>query len=76
MASVQTASEAETAIARGLPVLTNDPLALTACDAIDILVEVTGTIESGSRCGPRTRLTMASMLSWLTPNWIPSSVRF
>jgi predicted homoserine dehydrogenase-like protein len=41
----ESAREAETAIARGFPVLTADPLVLTACDAIDVLVEVTGTVE-------------------------------
>ena len=39
------AREAEEAIARGLAVLTDDPSALTACGAIDVLVEVTGTVE-------------------------------
>jgi predicted homoserine dehydrogenase-like protein len=39
------AQEAEAAIARGLPVLTDDPSVLTTCDAIDVLVEVTGTVE-------------------------------
>jgi predicted homoserine dehydrogenase-like protein len=39
------ALEAEAAISRGLPVLTDDPSVLTACDAVDVLVEVTGTIE-------------------------------
>jgi predicted homoserine dehydrogenase-like protein len=42
---VETAREAETVIRGGLPVLTNDPSALTTCDAIDVLVEVTGTVE-------------------------------
>ena len=42
------AREAETAIARGLPVLTDDPSVLTACDAIDVLVEVTGTVEAAA----------------------------
>src|SRR5713101_2801411 len=42
---VGSAREAETAIARGFPVLTDDPSALTACAAIDVLVEVTGTVE-------------------------------
>jgi predicted homoserine dehydrogenase-like protein len=41
-------SEAEAAIARGLPVLTDDPSVLTRCDAIDILVEATGTIEAAA----------------------------
>jgi predicted homoserine dehydrogenase-like protein len=40
-----TAREAESEIARGLPVLTDDPSVLTACDAIDVVVEVTGTVE-------------------------------
>jgi predicted homoserine dehydrogenase-like protein len=39
------AHEAEAAIARGLAVLTDDPSVLTACGAIDVLVEVTGTVE-------------------------------
>src|SRR5690242_1688605 len=38
------AREAEAAINRGVPVLTDDPLVLTHCDAIDIIIEVTGTI--------------------------------
>jgi predicted homoserine dehydrogenase-like protein len=41
----RSAREAETAIGRGLPVLTDDPSVLTACEAIDVVVEVTGTIE-------------------------------
>src|SRR6202140_4683553 len=41
---VESARQAEAAIERGLPVLTEDPSVLTACDAIDILVEVTGTV--------------------------------
>jgi len=41
--------EAELAISRGVPVLTDDPSVLTACDAIDVLIEVTGTIEAGAR---------------------------
>ena len=42
---VESSSEAEAAISRGIPVLTEDPGALVACDAIDVLVEVTGTVE-------------------------------
>ena len=38
------AREAEAAINRDVPVLTDDPLVLTHCDAIDIIIEVTGTI--------------------------------
>lgn len=37
--------EAEKAIAAGNPVLTDDPSVLTACDAIDVIIEVTGTID-------------------------------
>jgi len=43
------ARKAEAAIARGVPVLTDDSSVLTACDAIDVLVEVTGTVEAGAR---------------------------
>src|SRR5713101_425077 len=45
---VETAREAESAITGGLPVLTNDPSVLTACNAVDVLVEVTGTIETAA----------------------------
>src|SRR5690349_20339324 len=31
------------------PVLTADPAVLTACDAVDVIVEVTGTIEPATR---------------------------
>jgi len=41
----ESARDAEASIARGIPVLTEDPSVLTACDNIDLLVEVTGTIE-------------------------------
>jgi predicted homoserine dehydrogenase-like protein len=37
--------EAEASIARQVPVLTDDPSVLTTCDAIDVIVEVTGTVE-------------------------------
>jgi predicted homoserine dehydrogenase-like protein len=46
---VSSAREAEAAIARNLPVLTDDPSVLTACDAIDIIVEVTGSIDPAAR---------------------------
>ena len=42
------ARSAEGSIARGVPVITEDPSVLTACDAIDVLVEVTGTIEAAA----------------------------
>jgi predicted homoserine dehydrogenase-like protein len=43
--NVTSALEAEAAISFGVPVLTDDPSVLTACDAIDLIVEATGTIE-------------------------------
>jgi predicted homoserine dehydrogenase-like protein len=46
---VTSAREAEAAINRGTPILTDDPSALTACPAIDILLEVTGTLEAAAR---------------------------
>jgi predicted homoserine dehydrogenase-like protein len=42
---VTSAVAAEAAISRGIPVLTDDPSVLTTCPAIDILLEVTGTVE-------------------------------
>jgi predicted homoserine dehydrogenase-like protein len=42
---VTSAQMAEAAISRGIPVLTDDPSVLTTCPAIDILLEVTGTVE-------------------------------
>jgi predicted homoserine dehydrogenase-like protein len=46
---VGNAREAESAIARGTPVLTEDPYLLTACDAVDVIVEVTGTVEAAAQ---------------------------
>jgi len=46
---VSTAREAEATISRGLPVLTDDPSVLTTCDAIDLIVEVTGSVEPAAR---------------------------
>jgi len=46
---VDSAREAEAVIARGLPVLTEDPSVLTQCEAIDVLLEVTGTVEPAAR---------------------------
>src|SRR5262249_19122229 len=42
---VSSPREAEASIAQGRPVLTDDPDVITSCDAIDLLVEVTGSIE-------------------------------
>src|SRR5215467_13546531 len=41
--------QAEAAISRGVPVLTEDPFVLTRCGAVDMILEVTGTIEAGAR---------------------------
>src|SRR5262249_45676662 len=45
---VGTTHEAETAIKHGGPILTDDPMLLTRCNAIDIIIEVTGTITFAS----------------------------
>lgn len=41
----ESAHDAEVAINHGVPVLTNDPSVITKCDAIDVIIEGTGTIE-------------------------------
>ena len=46
---VASARDAETAISRGIPVLTDDPSVLTSCDVIDVLIEATGTVEAAAR---------------------------
>jgi predicted homoserine dehydrogenase-like protein len=38
------ARDAEAAINHGIPVLTDDPSVVTHCDAIDVIIEATGTI--------------------------------
>ena len=48
-ARVASAREAEAAIVGGRTVLTDDPSALTECDAVDVIVEVTGTIDAAAR---------------------------
>ena len=45
---VESPREAERAITKGLPVLTDVPSVLTACDAIDVLIEVTGTVREAA----------------------------
>jgi predicted homoserine dehydrogenase-like protein len=42
---VDSRGKAEAAITKGLPILTDDPSVLTASDLIDVIVEVTGTVE-------------------------------
>ncbi len=44
----------EAAIDKGLPVLTDDPALLTSCDMIDVILEVTGSVE------PALRVTLDS----------------
>jgi|ERR1035441_74341 predicted homoserine dehydrogenase-like protein len=44
----ESARDAEGKIARGVPVLTDDPSVLTACQAVDIVLEVTGTVEAAA----------------------------
>src|SRR4029077_1478652 len=44
----ESAREAAAAVARGLPVLTDDPSVLTACGAIDVIGEVTGTLAAAA----------------------------
>ena len=38
----------DSAIARGIPVLVQDPHLLTGCENIDVIVEVTGSVEAGA----------------------------
>ena len=46
---VASVREADAAIGRGIPVLTDDASILTACENIDLIVEVTGTVEPALR---------------------------
>jgi predicted homoserine dehydrogenase-like protein len=43
--SVSSSREMEEQIARNIPAVTTDPYLLSACGAIDVLLEVTGTVE-------------------------------
>ena len=45
---VSSVQYAERMIARGIPVLTEDPSVLTTCECIDVIVEVTGAIEAAA----------------------------
>jgi predicted homoserine dehydrogenase-like protein len=45
---VKSSPEAAASIASGVPVVTTDPFVLTGCDAVDILVEATGTVEAAA----------------------------
>ena len=44
-ARVDSVLKAEEQIARGVPMITSDAAVLTSCNAIDIIIEVTGSIE-------------------------------
>jgi predicted homoserine dehydrogenase-like protein len=46
--SADSPSAAAVTISRGRPVLTDDPAVLTRCSAIDLIVEVTGTVDFGA----------------------------
>jgi predicted homoserine dehydrogenase-like protein len=46
---VESPREAEHAITRGMPVLTDNPQVVTRCDVVDLVVEVTGSIEPAAR---------------------------
>ena len=48
-AEVNSPFEAEAKIAHGVPVLTSDPSVLTSCDAVDVIVEATGSIEPAAK---------------------------
>lgn len=43
--SADTPGEASTKIAHGIPIIADDPSVLTRCSAIDLIVEVTGTVD-------------------------------
>ncbi|MEP6607265.1 MAG: NAD(P)-dependent oxidoreductase [Burkholderiaceae bacterium] len=47
-ATADTPQQAAAHIERGMTVLTVDPLVVTRCDAIDLIVEVTGTADFGA----------------------------
>ncbi len=53
-ADADSARAVEASIERGVTVLTDDPSALTTCDALDVIVEVTGSVE------PALRVTLDS----------------
>jgi len=46
--AVETAGDAENKVSKGIPVITDDPQVLTRCNAIDLIVEVTGTVDFGA----------------------------
>lgn len=46
--TADTPDHAADRIARGMPVITDDSSVLTRCDSIDLIVEVTGTVDFGA----------------------------
>jgi len=48
-AQASSASDAARLIEAGMPVLATDPTVLTSCDAVDIIVEATGSIEPAAK---------------------------
>lgn len=49
VAAVATAAELSAAMARGRPVVTDDPLLLARADGINVVLEATGAVEYGAR---------------------------
>ena len=47
--SVSTSAELSTAVAAGRVAVTDDPYLLTQADEVDVLVELTGSVEFGAR---------------------------
>lgn len=47
--SAETAAMAESSLARGIPILTDDPSVLLRCGALDVIVEATGTVDAAAR---------------------------
>ena len=47
--AVSSAAAAEASISRGVPVLAEDPSVLMGCDAIDLIVEVTGSVDFAAK---------------------------
>jgi predicted homoserine dehydrogenase-like protein len=71
---VDSARHAETVISSGIPVLTDNPTSLIACDAVDVVIEVTGTVDFAAqcvleafRCGKHVVLVNAELDSTLGP---------
>src|ERR1700728_2882688 len=43
------AKDAEASIGRGIPIFTDNPDIVTSCDAVDIIIECTGTVDYATR---------------------------